>query len=277
MNVADDHLAAGVVNRVPMQVMGILNVTPDSFSDGGQWFAPQAAIAHGIEMFAQGAHVVDVGGESTRPGAEVVPLAEELRRVVAVIEALAVHGTVSIDTMKRQVALASVSAGASIINDVSASLFQTAAECGVGWIAMHMQGSPRSMQLDPHYDDVVGEVSAFLAQQVERADAAGVAKVWIDPGIGFGKTLENNVALLHALAMLGGIAPVMLGVSRKSFLGKLGQGAEGADRDRASAELASWAATQHVAMVRVHDVAGTVAALRSPPPIAAPPWLGTAV
>ncbi|HEX2117644.1 MAG TPA: dihydropteroate synthase, partial [Acidimicrobiales bacterium] len=182
-------------------VMGVLNVTPDSFSDGGRWLDPGAAVAHGLGMVEEGADVVDVGGESTRPGAEPVPLDEELRRVVPVVEALAPHVRVSIDTRKAEVAEAAIAAGATLVNDVSATLASVAAAAGpgVGWVAMHMQGDPRTMQDDPSYGDVVAEVTAFL---VERAAAAHVDEVWIDPGIGFGKTLEHNLALLARLDTL---------------------------------------------------------------------------
>ena len=249
-------------------VMGVLNVTPDSFSDGGRWLDPQAAVSHGLELVAEGADVVDVGGESTRPGAEPVDEAEELRRVIDVVAALAPHVRVSIDTRKPGVARAAVGAGATMVNDVSASLWEVAAETGAAWVAMHMQGQPATMQLSPDYHDVVGEVRRFLADRAATARRAGVEEVWIDPGIGFGKTLEHNLALLRHLSVLTetGI-PVLVGTSRKSFLAKLtaspaGEPASVEDRLEASVASAVWSMTQGAAMVRVHDVAPTVAAAR---------------
>jgi len=243
-------------------VMGVLNVTPDSFSDGGRWFDPDAAIARGLEMAAEGADVVDVGGESTRPGAEPVDAAEERRRVVPVVEALASSVRVSVDTRKREVAEAAVEAGATLVNDVSASLHDVAAAAGVGWVAMHMRGEPGTMQEAPAYDDVVAEVRAFLTERAERARAAGVDEVWIDPGIGFGKTVDHNFALLRHLGTLVATGiPVMVGTSRKSFLGRL-TGTEVDDRMEASLAASVWAMSQGVGMVRVHDVAPTVQAAR---------------
>jgi len=202
--------------------MGVVNVTPDSFSDGGRWFEPDAAIHHGLELLAEGADVVDVGGESTRPGAEPVDPIEEQRRVLPVIQALAVHGRVSVDTRNASTAAAAVEAGASLINDVSAQLHAVAAETGAGWIAMHMQGDPRTMQQSPHYDDVVAEVTDFLVRRAEAAVAAGVDEVWIDPGFGFGKTIDHNVALLaHLDRLVATGLPVVVGLSRKGFVGKL--------------------------------------------------------
>jgi dihydropteroate synthase len=249
-------------------VMGVLNVTPDSFSDGGRWTDPQAAVARGLEMVAEGADVVDVGGESTRPGAEPVDEGEEQRRVVDVIAALARHVRVSVDTRKRGVAEAAVAAGASLVNDVSASLWPVAAETGAGWIAMHMRGEPRSMQAAPRYDDVVAEVRAFVVERAEAAAAAGVSEVWIDPGIGFGKTVDHNLSLLRHLSTLVETGfPVVVGTSRKSFLGWLaaagGPGDAPApvdDRLEGSVATATWAMARGAAMVRVHDVRETVAA-----------------
>ena len=242
--------------------MGVLNVTPDSFSDGGRWLDPGAAMAHGLQMVDDGADVVDVGGESTRPGAEPVALDEELRRVLPVVEALAPHVRVSIDTRKAEVAEAALAAGATLVNDVSATLAPVAAAAGpgVGWVAMHMQGDPRTMQDDPTYGDVVAEVRDFL---LDRAATAGVAEVWIDPGIGFGKTLEHNLALLASLDRLVATGyPVVVGTSRKGFLGRLTGGAGADDRLEASVATAAWALAQGAAMVRVHDVRPTVAAVR---------------
>jgi dihydropteroate synthase len=243
--------------------MGVLNVTPDSFSDGGRYLDPLRAVSHGRALVDEGADVVDVGGESTRPGAAPVDEAEERRRVVPVIEALAASVRVSIDTRSAAVAEAGVAAGATLVNDVSASLWPVAAAAGVGWVAMHMQGSPATMQADPRYDDVVAEVGAFLRERAGRAREAGVEEVWVDPGIGFGKTLEHNLALLRDLDRLvaDGI-PVVVGTSRKGSLGQLTGGAPVEDRLEASVATAVWAVEQGAAMVRVHDVAPTVRALR---------------
>lgn len=240
--------------------MGVLNVTPDSFSDGGRWLDAGAAVAHGLRMVEEGADVIDVGGESTRPGAEPVATDEELRRVLPVVEALAPHVRVSIDTRKAGVAEAALAAGASLLNDVSATLAPVAEAAGAGWVAMHMRGEPATMQADPTYDDVVAEVRAFL---LERAGAAGVAEVWIDPGIGFGKTMEHNLALLaHLDELVATGYPVVVGTSRKAFLGRLTGDAPPQDRVEASVATAAWALSQGASMVRVHDVAPTVAAAR---------------
>jgi len=247
-------------------VMGILNVTPDSFSDGGSWFEAGRAIARGLELIAEGADIVDVGGESTRPGAATVPVEEELRRVVPVVEALSPHVRVSIDTTKEAVAEAAVAAGATLINDVSASLWPAAARCGVGWVAMHRKGASATMQDDPRYDDVVTEVRDHLAGRAARAAEAGVEEIWIDPGIGFGKTLDHNLELLAGLdALVATGHPVLVGTSRKAFLGVLAAGPDGApapvaDRLPGSLATATWALQQGAGMVRVHDVAATVQA-----------------
>jgi dihydropteroate synthase len=246
-------------------VMGVLNVTPDSFSDGGRFFAPDAAVARGLEMVAEGADIIDVGGESSRPGAEPVPEPEELRRVIPVIEALSPHVRVSVDTAKASVAAAAVGAGATLVNDVSASLHEVAADEGVGWVAMHMRGTPRTMQRDPRYDDVVSEVAAYLGERAERALAAGVTEVWVDPGIGFGKTAAHNLTLLRHLGRLVASGhPVMIGTSRKSFLGRLGDGETAPlpaeERLAGSLATAVWAMANGASMVRVHDVAPTLQA-----------------
>ncbi|MFM7064877.1 MAG: dihydropteroate synthase, partial [Actinomycetes bacterium] len=183
------------------EVMGVLNATPDSFSDGGRHLDLEAARARVLQMVAEGADWIDVGGESTRPGAAPVPLDEELRRVVPVVEAVAADCRaagvgLSVDTRHEPVARAAVAAGATVVNDVSASLWPVAADLGVGWVAMHMAGDPRTMQADPRYDDVVDEVRRFLAGRAETARAAGVPQVWVDPGIGFGKTTQHNLQLL---------------------------------------------------------------------------------
>lgn len=242
--------------------MGIVNVTPDSFSDGGRHADAEAAIAHGRSLVAEGAHIVDVGGESSRPGAAPVDEADELARVLPVVEALAAEGVrVSIDTAKPGVARAAIDAGASLLNDISASLDDVAAERGVGWIAMHMQGRPATMQDDPRYDDVVAEVSAHLVARAEAARARGVAEVWIDPGIGFGKRADHNWALLHALPDLVATGwPVAVGTSRKGFLSEGGT-LPADDRLEGSVATAVRAALAGVSLVRVHDVAATVAAL----------------
>jgi dihydropteroate synthase len=244
-------------------VMGVLNVTPDSFSDGGRWFDHEAAVAHGLEMVADGADIVDVGGESTRPGATPVDEAEERRRVLPVIEVLAPYVRISVDTRRASVAEAAVGAGASIVNDVSASLFEVAAAYGAGWVAMHMRGEPATMQRDPCYDDVVAEVRAYLVERAEQARAAGVEHVWIDPGIGFGKTVAHNLSLLRRLSDLVATGwPVAVGTSRKSFIGRLTGDAPEDDRVEGSLATATWAFAEGAQMVRVHDVAATVQAKR---------------
>jgi dihydropteroate synthase len=249
--------------------MGVLNVTPDSFYDGGRYLDRERAIAHGLEMAAAGADVIDVGGESTRPGAAPVPESEEMARVVPVVEALAPTVRVSIDTTKRGVAEAALHAGATLLNDVSATIADVAADAGAGYVAMHMQGTPADMQVAPAYDDVVAEVAAFLAEKAVEAQRLGVGEVWIDPGIGFGKTVEHNLALLAALPELSRLGwPVLVGTSRKSFLGKLsteaGRGAAPGPDDRFEASLATatYALAVGASMVRVHDVAATVEARR---------------
>lgn len=250
-------------------VMGILNVTPDSFSDGGRYLRTADAVAHGRDMIAQGADVVDVGGESSRPGALPVGEIEELHRVVPVVEALAADVRVSVDTIKPAVAAAAVAAGATLLNDVSGALWPVAAELCVGWVAMHMQGTPRDMQWHPHYDDVVAEVYGYVLDRGRTAADAGVAEVWVDPGIGFGKTAGHNLSLLAHLSELTEAAQrsgfgVLAGVSRKGFLGRFGaSGAEPVsvdDRLEASLAVETWAMSRGVGMVRAHDVAPTVQA-----------------
>jgi dihydropteroate synthase len=249
-------------------VMGVLNVTPDSFSDGGRWFDHDAAIARGLEMIDQGADVVDVGGESTRPGAGPVSEAEERRRILPVVAALAPTVRVSVDTRKAAVAEAAVEAGATLVNDVSSTLWPVAAAAGVGWIAMHMLGEPRTMQDAPRYDDVVTEVCDFLAERVRAAECGGVEEIWVDPGIGFGKTMNHNLLLLHSLDRLVELGrPVLVATSRKTFLGRLAAGpgeppAPVDERLAGSLATAVWAVAHGAAMVRVHDVADTVRAVR---------------
>jgi len=246
-------------------VMGVLNVTPDSFSDGGRWYDLGAAVEHGLQLVDEGAAVIDVGGESTRPGAEPVDPDEERRRVVPVIEALVPHVRVSVDTRHADVAEAALEAGATLLNDVSASLAPVAAAAGrgVGFVAMHMQGEPATMQVDPRYDDVVAQVEAYLVARADAAVAAGVEEVWIDPGIGFGKTLEHNLALLAHLDRLVATGfPVAVGTSRKGFLGTLLGGALVDDRLEGSVATATWAMWQGARMVRAHDVRATAHAAR---------------
>ena len=251
--------------------MGVLNVTPDSFSDGGHFLAVDDAVAHGRGMAAEGADWIDVGGESTRPGSSPVPSAEQLARVIPVVEALAADGLrVSIDTRSEAVARVAVAAGATMVNDVGATLGPVAADLGVAWAAMHAQGDPATMQDDPRYDDVVAEVLAHLCTCAERALAAGVPEVWIDPGIGFGKTAAHNLTLLaHLDAFVATGHPVLVGTSRKGFLGALLGASDGTnqpapvhDRLEASLATATWAMTCGAAMVRVHDVRATAQAAR---------------
>jgi dihydropteroate synthase len=261
-------------------VMGIVNVTPDSFSDGGRFLDPDAAVAQGIALAGQGADVLDVGGESTRPGAAPVPADEELRRVIPVVERLAATTSVpiSVDTTKAAVARAAIDAGASVVNDVSAGrldpdILGVAAEAGAGYVVMHMQGEPRTMQAEPHYDDVVAEVGAFLADRVGAARAAGVEEgaIAADPGIGFGKTVEHNLRLLAGLPAIAdrvGV-PVMVGASRKTFVGKVLARAGAASGDlpvdqREEGTLATvvWAVERGASIVRVHDVLPAVRAVR---------------
>lgn len=250
--------------------MGVVNVTPDSFSDGGQWFESDDAIAHGRDLAALGAAIVDVGGESTRPGAQPVDVNEELARVLPVVEALAGEVRVSIDTRREAVARAAVAAGATLINDVSASLWTTAADLGVGWVAMHMKGLPTTMQDDPHYDDVVGEVVGFLAERARLASAAGVTEIWLDPGFGFGKTVVHNLTLLNHLDRLVDLGwPVLVGLSRKATLGHLLALSDGVtepvpfeDRIEGSIATQTIAMQRGARMVRAHDVAAAVHAAR---------------
>jgi dihydropteroate synthase len=251
--------------------MGVLNVTPDSFSDGGLYATTERAVAHGLDMVAEGADLIDVGGESSRPGAEPVALDEELARTVPVVEALAAAGArVSVDTTKAAVARAALAAGATLVNDISASLADLAAEAGAGWVAVHMQGEPRTMQAQPHYDDVVAEVYGFVLERAVAALAAGVSEVWVDPGIGFGKRPEHNLALLSSLGDLVAAAAaedckVLVGTSRKRFLSAFGapdpETPIGVERRlEASLATAVWSLVQGAAMVRAHDVAASVQA-----------------
>lgn len=244
--------------------MGIINVTPDSFYPASRTASVGAAIDAGRAMFAAGADVVDVGGESTRPGAAPVGADEELARVVPVVRALASGGTVSVDTQKERVARAAVEVGATVVNDVSGTLAEVAGECGAGYVAMHRRGTAATMQLDPRYTDVVAEVGDFLEALGRRARAAGVRELWLDPGIGFGKTAAHNLALLAHLDDLVARAAeldahVLVGTSRKNFLGHIGgRDLDVSDRLEGSIATEAWAILQGAAMVRVHDVTAAV-------------------
>jgi dihydropteroate synthase len=252
-------------------VMGVLNVTPDSFSDGGEFFATEAAVKHGLEMARSGADIIDIGGESTRPGARPILSNEELERVLPVLKQLgrSVRVHLSIDTSKAAVARAAIEAGASIINDVTGgrgdpAMLPLAAEKGVAVVIMHMQGTPETMQANPAYDDVVGEVGDFFRQQFAEAVRCGVDPTCIafDPGIGFGKTAAHNLELLANLSRLRiENRPLVVGVSRKAFLGKI----SGPPADRASATVAltSLLRTRGADVLRVHDVAQNLSALRT--------------
>lgn len=260
----------------PALVMGILNVTPDSFSDGGRLNGVEAAVAEALRLIGEGADVLDIGGESTRPGAEPVSVAEEMARTVPVIEAVRARwdGRISIDTMKPEVARAAVAAGASMWNDVSAlghapdSLATAASLAGAGCdiVLMHMQGEPRTMQADPQYGDVVAEVTDWLGTRAEAAIKAGVARerIWLDPGIGFGKTVAHNLALTAGLEAVVGLGfPVLYAASRKRMIAEIDAGgAEPMARLGGSLALALAGVQRGAAMVRVHDVRETVQALR---------------
>jgi len=256
----------------PALVMGILNVTPDSFSDGGKYLEPAAAVQHGLELVAEGADIIDVGGESTRPGASEVPESEELRRVVPVIKRLRAQTAVplSVDTTKVAVARAAILAGASIINDVGANRADPAmsgvvAETGAGYVLMHRQGMPQTMQQAPHYDDVVAEVGQFFQEGLKRLETAGVTprQVILDVGIGFGKTVAHNLQLLASLQSFTKWGrPLLLGVSRKSFIQQVAGGNAVMDRLAGSLACACLGLAQGVSILRVHDVAATRQAAR---------------
>jgi dihydropteroate synthase len=252
------------------RVMGIVNVTPDSFSDGGSHDTTEAAVAHGLRLADEGADVLDVGGESTRPGADEVSIEEELRRVIPVIERLARETTlpISIDTSKPEVMRAAVASGAGLINDVYAlrrdGALDAAAALGVPVVLMHMQGEPRSMQAAPQYDDLVGEVHRFLAERIFACEMAGISKksIVLDPGYGFGKTSAHNLLLLRQQARLLDLGlPLLAGLSRKRTLGEL-TGREVGDRLPASVAAAVLAAEYGAKILRVHDVAATVDAMK---------------
>jgi dihydropteroate synthase len=252
------------------RVVGILNVTPDSFSDGAAYADVEAAVAHGVQMAEEGADMLDVGGESTRPGAAEVSVEEELRRVLPVIEQLVARTSlpIAIDTSKPEVMRAAVAAGAGMINDVYGlrrdGAMEAVAELGVPVCLMHMQGEPRSMQAEPKYDDVVGDVHRFLTDRLFACELAGIdrRKVMVDPGFGFGKTLEHNLALLCALERFGNLGSgVYVGLSRKSMIGTLTGRATPTERAAGSVAAAMIAVQRGARMVRVHDVAVTVDAL----------------
>ncbi|MFO1512509.1 MAG: dihydropteroate synthase [Verrucomicrobiota bacterium] len=255
----------------PALVMGVVNVTPDSFSDGGKFLDANQAVAHGLELIAQGAEILDIGGESTRPGAAPVAEAEELRRVIPVIEQLAARVKVplSIDTMKPAVARAALAAGASIVNDVGANrtpddLWRAVADFGAGYVAMHMQGTPQTMQLNPTYSDVTRVVMEFFRERLEHLNQASVTsdQVVLDVGLGFGKSLEHNLQLLASLERFTKLErPLLLGASRKSFIGRL-HPAEAAERLPGSLACACLAVEAGVQIIRTHDVAETVQAVR---------------
>src|SRR5256714_12648262 len=254
-------------------IMGVLNVTPDSFSDGGEFFATDAAVARGVQIASEGADVIDVGGESTRPGAEPISVKEELRRVIPVIQGLRakIDIFISIDTSESEVASAGLDAGASIVNDVTAGrgdekMLSLAATRKAAIVLMHMQGEPRTMQKNPHYEDVVTEVADFFRQQYTRALECGVDPMAIafDPGIGFGKTLEHNLTLLKNFEGLRvHDRPLAVGVSRKSFLGKLVDSSEMSERAAPTITLTGILRGRGADVLRVHDVKENVAALRA--------------
>ena len=250
-------------------VMGVLNVTPDSFSDGGRFLPVEAAVAHGLRLVEEGAAVIDIGGESTRPGAAPVSVEEELRRVLPVVERLrqATQAIISVDTSRPEVIREAAAAGAGLINDVRAltepGALEAAAASGSAICVMHMQGDPRTMQRAPSYVDVVKEVKAFLDERVQRCRAAGVSsdRIVVDPGFGFGKTLEHNLELLRRLRDLQGEWPLLVGLSRKSMVGTL-TGRSAGERVHGSVALAVIASINGARIVRAHDVAATVDALK---------------
>jgi dihydropteroate synthase len=267
----------------PFKIIGIVNVTPDSFSDGGLYLDPAAAIAHGRELEADGAAILDIGGESTRPGAEPVAADEELRRVLPVIEGLAgASAQISIDTSKASVAAAALRAGATLVNDVTAfrgdpRMASLVAETGADCCLMHMLGEPRTMQVDPAYEDVVSDVKAFLEERMAFAIGGGIAeeRIMLDPGIGFGKTVEHNLELLRRIDELVAIGrPVVIGTSRKSFLGRI-TGRDVGDRIAGSIATNVLAYARGVRVFRVHDVRPVRDALAVAAATVTAPWLST--
>ena len=277
----DPEVAAGRMGAPPFTLMGVINVTPDSFSDGGRFLAPEAAVAQGLRLEAEGAEILDIGGESTRPGAAPVTAEEEKARVLPVIQGLADCGTsarLCVDTSKAEVAQAALQAGATMVNDVTAlgdpDMAGVVAEARAGCCLVHMLGDPRTMQIDPRYEDVVADVKAYLTRRLEFAVASGIAaeRILIDPGIGFGKTMEHNLELLgrlHELVELG--PPVLVGTSRKRFLGELtGRSVE----ERLPGTIASClvAYEQGATVFRVHDVAPVHDALLVAAATVSPRW-----
>jgi dihydropteroate synthase len=252
-------------------VMGVLNVTPDSFSDAGRFLGPVLATRHAVQMVADGADIIDVGGESTRPGSDAVPVEEELRRVLTVIERLVEETPgvpISIDTRKPEVAAAALEAGALIVNDVSAGrdprVLDVVREAGAAMVLMHMKGEPKTMQEEPHYDDVVAEVRRFLRERIERAGFAGIdpMRLAVDPGIGFGKSLEHNLTLMRNLDVLLDLGrPILVGPSRKRFIGMLLDVPEG-ERVEGTAGAVAWLVAKGAHIVRVHDVKEMVRVVR---------------
>ena len=266
----DRTSVAGLTMDCP-RVMGILNVTPDSFSDGGKFNAPDAALARARQMIDQGADILDIGGESTRPGAQEVEIAEEIDRTAPIVAAIRAGSAVpiSIDTRKAPVAHAALEAGANLVNDVSAMTFdpalgQVAAQSGAPICLMHAQGSPETMQNDPRYDDVLLDVYDYLSQRVTAATEMGIPRnqIIVDPGIGFGKTMDHNLALLRGLSLLHGLGcPILLGASRKRFIGTIGAAPEASDRVAGSVAVALYGVAAGVQLLRVHDTFETRQAL----------------
>jgi dihydropteroate synthase len=260
----------------PAMLMGIVNVTPDSFSDGGKFFDPSRAVEHALQLVAEGADILDIGGESTRPNATPVAEEEELRRVLPVIQALVRRSSatspvvISIDTMKPTVARAAVEAGACIINDVAANredraMWQVVRETGAAYVLMHIQGTPQTMQQQPHYADVVSEVGEFFRARLNALQECGVDadRIILDPGLGFGKTTEHNLELLAGLAQFRTCArPLLVGASRKAFIGKVSGAGESSERLAGSLACACDAVAQGAQIIRTHDVAATRQALR---------------
>jgi dihydropteroate synthase len=270
------------MSSADFRIMGVVNVTPDSFSDGGRYLEARAAIEHGLELEAEGAAILDVGGESTRPGADPVSEDEELRRVIPVIEGLIERGAgarISIDTSKASVAARALQAGATLVNDVTAlradpDMAGVVAAAGAECCLMHMLGDPRTMQDNPHYDDVVGDIKAFLAERMAFAVEAGIAeeRILLDPGIGFGKTVHHNLDLLRRLGEFLDLGrPVVIGTSRKSFLGRL-TGREAQERVAATVATNVLAYERGARVFRVHDVAPVHDALTVTAATVSPPW-----
>ena len=255
----------------PMLLMGIINTTPDSFADGGRFLDTDSAVDHALRLADEGADILDIGGESSRPGSEPVPEEEELRRVIPVIERLAKRGesVISVDTQKPAVAKAALDAGASIVNDIAANrespeIWEVVAVAKAGYVCMHMQGTPQTMQAKPRYDDVLREVGDFFSRRLAKLGEHGISgeQVALDPGIGFGKDLDHNIKLLSGLNRFSvAERPILVGMSRKSFIGKL-LGTPTGDRLPASLACAAWSAIEGAHIVRVHDVAETVQAVR---------------